>query len=365
MLAGSRARFHLAEYQRVIGVGPESFAGASLLETGCGPGSHSLILSTLLGPAGRLLSFDLSGVNVGKAERLLAENGAPRNFRFRVSSAESFDARGEEFDFVFSHNWLHHSEDEVLSLFNILRPLKNDGLFYLCTYQSRTFRSLICEMVRKHSVAFPPEDFLRLVPLSFPGGFAQHGFFQIIHYENIIDDYLVPHVRFAHLETLLPTFEAVGLMPITGGISRLLFRPTLFDVEDIPLKVAFRKTRHFDDIAEFRSAMRPTVFEPTVVPHLPPEAAYIPGLAAAAYEAQRSIEGRMLLSLALHRLRCEFATTWNNAATRFKALARLLDAVVTGDNAAYSLHSGEEWRVKEHPFAQQIVDSTPNSRCQR
>jgi SAM-dependent methyltransferase len=361
LLASSRAQFHLREYYRVTGVTPEAFAGTSLLETGCGPGSHSLILSNLVGPQGRLLSFDLSDVNIRKAEQMLATNHAPANYRFVVSSAEGFETSDDDFDFVFSHNWLHHSEDDVLSLFNILRPLKIGGLFYLCTYQSRTFRSLVCEMVRRHSLTFEHTPFLDLVPLCFPRGFAQHDFFQIIHYENIIDDYLVPNVRFAHLDTLLPAFQGWGLEPVMDGVSRLLLAPTLFDVEDIPLKVAFRKTRHFDDVGAFRSALEGSVFCPTNAPYLPAEAAHLPDLAERAYQALPSVERKMLLSLALHRLRCEFGVSSSNAAARFAALERLLQAVITGDHAAYSLHSGEEWRVKEHPLAQQIIDSTPHS----
>ncbi len=41
---------------------------------------------------------------------------------------------------------------------------------------------------------------------------------------------------------------------------------------------------------------------------------------------------------------------------------RLLTAVVTGDQAAYSLHAPDTWATKEHPLARQIVESTPHTR---
>ena len=361
LTADSRMRFHVGEYERVLARDVGSFRGKSLLETGCGPGSHSLILSRLLGPEGRLVSFDLSPGNIAKAERLLSAQQAPGNYTFRVSAAESFETDDPAFDFVFAHNWLHHSEDEVLSLFNILKPLKVGGVFYLCTYQSRTFRALVCELVRRHSLTFDRAAFLRLVPMCFPGGFARYSFFQIIHYENIIDDYLVPNVRFGHLDEMLPAFARCGLQAIDAGISQLLRQPTLFHLEDLPLKVAFTKTRHFDRVEDFRRELA-SVFSPSVFPFLPPEAAHLPALAERAYAAQSSIDGRMLLSLALHGLRCDFAASTNNASERFGAMERLLTAVATGDHAAYSLHAPDTWATKEHPLARQIVESTPYTR---
>ncbi len=95
---------------------------------------------------------------------------------------------------------------------------------------------------------------------------------------------------------------------------------------------------------------------------MPDEAAHLPALAERAYAAQESVEGRMLLSLALHGLRCDFATSSANASERFRAMDRLLTAVVTGDHAAYSLHAPDTWATKEHPLARQIVESTPHTR---
>jgi len=359
--AGARTLFHRSEYQRVLGLRPEDFRGRSLLESGCGPGSHSLMLANLLGPEGRLLSFDLSAINVAKAERLLAINDAPSQYRFVVSDAESFSTADPAFDFVFSHNWLHHSDDPLRSLFNILQPLKVGGLFYLCTYQARTFRALICEFVRRRSLSFDQQSFLQLVPLCFPGGFAQFNFFQIIHYENLIDDYLVPCVRFAHLDHLAPALARGGLSLVTGGVSALLQRRNLFDIEDIPLKIGFRKLEHFDDFAVFSAAVGESLFTESV-PHLPAEAAHLSSLVDDAFDAVARDDGnhgQMLLAMALHGLRCQFATTSGNAAHRFASLSRMLNAVITRDNRAYSLHAPDVWVTKAHPMADEIVRTTP------
>lgn len=364
LTAEGRTTFHRSEYHRVLGLRPEEFNRLSILESGCGPGSHSLILSNLAGPTGRLRSFDLSAVNIGKARQLLVSNGAPANYDFTVSDAETFTTDEPPFDVVCSHNWLHHSEDPLRSLFNILKPLKVGGMFYLCTYQARTFRALICEFVRRQSLTFDHEAFLRLVPFCFPGGFAQFNFYQIIHYENLIDDYLVPCVRFAHLDSLAPALERGGLTLRAMGVSSLLQKPDLFDVEDIPLKVGFTKVAHFDDFDTFAAAVGVPLFTESV-PFLPAEAAHLSALVDQAFDSVDSAgmsQGRMLLAMALHGLRCQFATTAGNAPHRFAALERMLTAVISGNNGAYSLHAPDVWATKAHPLADEIVRTTPNSR---
>ena len=362
--AEGRTSFHHSEYQRVLGLRPEDFSGCSILESGCGPGSHSLILSNLAGPNGRMRSFDLFPVNIEKGRELLVSKRASSNFDFSVSDAETFVTNEPPFDIVISHNWLHHSEDPLRSLFNILKPLKVGGLFYLCTYQARTFRALICELVRRQSLTFDHQAFLRFVPFCFPGGFAQFNFYQIIHYENLIDDYLVPCVRFAHLDSLAPALERIGLTLLESGVSSLLLKSNLFDIEDIPLKVGFTKVAHFDDFDTFAATVGLSLFTETV-PFLPAEAAHLPGLVDRAFGVAGNAgipHGQMLLAMAMHGLRCQFATTSGNAPHRFAALERLLAAVISGNNGAYSLHAPDVWATKAHPLADAIVRTTPKSR---
>jgi SAM-dependent methyltransferase len=363
--AEGRAQFHEVEYLRVLGLKDQGLQNQSILETGCGPGSHSLILSNLIGENGRLRSFDLSDINVAKAEALLAEHNAPNNYRFSVSAAENFSVINEpQFDIVMSHNWLHHSDDPLLSLFNILKPLKIGGKFYLCTYQACTFRALIFEFIRRRSLLFDQGRFLKLTPFFFPGGFSQFNFYQIIHYENLIDDYLVPRVRFAHIDHLSPTLLRGGLEIISSGVSSILLRPDLFDVEEIPLKVGFTKIKHFETFNEFSQAIGGNIFTETV-PRLPAEYSHLSDLVDCAFNAVTTSglpDGEMFLAMALHGLRCQFATSHNNTSRRFFCLERMLKAVVSGNNSAYSLHAPDEWSTKSHPLADEIIKTTPSTK---
>lgn len=172
--------------------------GKSVLESGCGPGSHTRIIADLIGKGGKLTSFDLSEKNIEKVKVYFEKNPKDVGLELFTTSAEEFSYEKSSFDVVFSHNWIHHSDDPVKSLFNIIKPLKVGGLFYLCTYQSRTFRSLILELLRPFTLKLEVDNFLKMVPLAFPEGFAHFGHYPIIFYENLIDDYLVPNVRFTH-----------------------------------------------------------------------------------------------------------------------------------------------------------------------
>jgi len=363
--AESRARFHESEYLRVLGLKEHGLQGQSILESGCGPGSHSLILSNLIGKNGRLRSFDLSAINISKAEALLAEYKAPNNYSLSISDAENFSSFDEsQFDIVMSHNWLHHSDNPLLSLFNILKPLKMGGKFYLCTYQALTFRALICEFVRRRSLTFDHERFLKLVPFFYPGGFSQFNFHQIIHYENLIDDYLVPCVRFTHLDHLAPTLLRGGLEIISSGVSNILYKPDLFDIEEIPLKVGFTKIKHFETFHEFSQMIDGSIFIETV-PRLPAKYSHFSDLVDFAFETvarSESSDGEMFLAMALHGLRCQFATTYNNTDRRFFCLERMLKAVISGNNREYSIHAADEWLTKSHPLADEIIRTTPGTK---
>jgi 2-polyprenyl-3-methyl-5-hydroxy-6-metoxy-1,4-benzoquinol methylase len=206
----SRVLYHIKEYERVFARDISFLKGKAVLESGCGPGSHSRIIADLIGSGGKLTMFDLSEKNTEKVKIYFDKNSKDVDLEIHTIPAEQFRYKKNSFDVVFCHNWIHHSEDPVKSLLNIIQPLKVDGLFYICTYQSRTFRSLICELLRPFTLKIEVSEFLKFVPLSFPEGFAHFGHYPIIFYENLIDDYLVPNVRFTHYDLVKKLFEKLG-----------------------------------------------------------------------------------------------------------------------------------------------------------
>jgi len=277
--------------------------------------------------------------------------------------AENFQYRKNSFDVVFCHNWIHHSDDPVKSLINIIKPLKVGGLFYLCTYQSRTFRSLICELLRPFTLKADVNEFLKMVPLSFPEGFAHFGHYPIIFYENLIDDYLVPNVRFTHYDLLKKLFENLSFELIEEGVSDLLRRKKMFDVEEIPLKLAFKKVKDIDYDELVSTISINDFYEESSIPFLSKEHQTIIHQLTELASAQKNQSQLNLFCLAVHRFRCHFALDFDTK-RRFEALKRFMIALQSGENDLYSIHNDNEqsaYQTKQHPLHALIQKTTPSS----
>jgi ubiquinone/menaquinone biosynthesis C-methylase UbiE len=359
----SRIAFHIKEYERVFANDISFLKGKSVLESGCGPGSHTRIIADLIGKAGKLTSFDLSEKNIEKVKIYFETNPKGVDLEILTSPAEQFSYKNNSFDVVFCHNWIHHSDDPVKSLFNIIKPLKVGGLFYLCTYQSRTFRSLICELLRPFTLKIDVNDFLKKVPLAFPEGFAHFGHYPIIFYENLIDDYLVPNVRFTHYEILKKLFGQLGFEIIEEGVSDLLRRKRMFDVEEIPLKLVFKKIKEVDYDQLTSTISINDFYEESSIPFLSKEQQTIIQELSQLGSAISNQSELSLFCLAVHRFRCHFALDFD-AHKRFESMKRFVNALQSGTNDQYSIHNDHEQSAyisKQHPLYTLIQKTTPST----
>ena len=359
----SRVSFHIKEYERTFARDISFLKGKSVLESGCGPGSHSRIIADLIGVGGKLTMFDLSEKNIEKVKVYFGHNPKDVELEILTVPAEEFQYGKNSFDVVFCHNWIHHSDDPVKSLLNLIKPLRVDGVFYLCTYQSRTFRSLICELLRPFTLKADVNEFLRMVPLSFPEGFSHFGHYPIIFYENLIDDYLVPNVRFTHYDVLKKLFLKLGFELIEEGVSNLLKRKKMFDIEEIPLKLAFKKVKEVDYDALVSNISINDFYEESSIPFLAHEdQAIIHELSVLASAIKTQIELN-LFCLAVHRFRCHFALEFD-AVKRFEGMKRFLRALQSGEYDLYSIHNENEqaaYNSKQHPLHTLIQKTTPSS----
>jgi len=359
----SRVAFHVNEYERVFASDISFLKGKSVLESGCGPGSHTRIIADLIGKGGKLTSFDLSEKNIEKVKVYFEKNPKDVDLELFTTSAEHFSYKKKSFDVVFSHNWIHHSDDPVKSLFNIIKPLKVGGLFYLCTYQSRTFRSLICELLRPFTVKLDVDNFLKMVPLAFPEGFAHFGHYPIIFYENLIDDYLVPNVRFTHYDLLKKLFEKLGFEIIEEGVSNLLRRKKMFDIEEIPLKLVFKKIADIDYDQLSPAILISDFYEESSLPFLSQEYQTIFHQLSELASMKKTEMELSLFCLAIHRFRCHFALDFDMH-KRLESMKRFVTTLQSGINDFYSIHNELEQAAyinKRHPLHYLIQKTTPST----
>ena len=121
------------------------------LDAGCGTGVCSLALAQL---AGEVAAIDLSRGSLDTARRLAAERGRT-NINFQQGSLLNLPFADGSFDLVFSWGVIHHTDDPLGALDELVRVLRPDGTLVLAVYL-RTGLTWIHELIRHTCLHLPP-----------------------------------------------------------------------------------------------------------------------------------------------------------------------------------------------------------------
>ena len=105
---------------------PHLQAGMRLLDCGCGPGSITLDLATVVAP-GEVVGIDLDPVSVELARKQAVESQLTQ-VRFEVANVYELPFPAASFDVIFSHALLLHVREPVSALKEMRRVLKRGGL---------------------------------------------------------------------------------------------------------------------------------------------------------------------------------------------------------------------------------------------
>jgi ubiquinone/menaquinone biosynthesis C-methylase UbiE len=138
---GTRAFFDEVERQRYAEYAPwmrsvmgfDRFAGARLLEIGCGMGTD--LLQFARGGA-RCTGIDLTPRSVEITRHRFALYGLPGDFT--LSDAEHLPFRDESFDVVYSNGVLHHTPDTSGAVREVHRVLKPGGSAKVMLYHKHS-----------------------------------------------------------------------------------------------------------------------------------------------------------------------------------------------------------------------------------
>ncbi|HVC33759.1 MAG TPA: methyltransferase domain-containing protein [Chloroflexota bacterium] len=101
-------------------------AGMDLVDCGCGPGSITLDLATLVAP-GSVVGIDVAQRQLDYARALAAQRGVP-NVRFEPGDVYAMPFPDASFDAAFAHNLLQHVRDPLRALRETRRVLKPGGV---------------------------------------------------------------------------------------------------------------------------------------------------------------------------------------------------------------------------------------------
>ena len=110
---------------------PYLSAGVSVLDCGCGPGSISLGIASLIAP-GRIVGVDAGTSQIEKATADAANAGVS-NAEFRTADAYALPFDDATFDRVFSHALIEHLAEPQRVIHEMVRVLKPGGHLGVCS----------------------------------------------------------------------------------------------------------------------------------------------------------------------------------------------------------------------------------------
>lgn len=103
----------------------------SVLDCGCGPGTMTLGIASILGP-GQVIGIDFAASQIEKAKRLAAELFI-ENVTFQIASCYSLPFSDTTFDRIFSHALMEHLSTPMQALKELFRVLKPGGYIGVCS----------------------------------------------------------------------------------------------------------------------------------------------------------------------------------------------------------------------------------------
>jgi ubiquinone/menaquinone biosynthesis C-methylase UbiE len=101
--------------------------GQAVLDVGCGPGTISSDLATLVGPGGHVVGIDSAETVVEQAQDLARSRGIS-NVEFRTANVFALPFAAGTFDVVHAHQVLQHVGDASAALREMRRVAKPGGV---------------------------------------------------------------------------------------------------------------------------------------------------------------------------------------------------------------------------------------------
>ena len=105
---------------------PHLFSGATVLDVGCGPGTITADLASIVTPA-RVTALELTDAALDLARGEVAHRGLT-NVDFAVGDVQALDFPDHTFDVVHAHQVLQHVADPVAALCEMRRVARPGGL---------------------------------------------------------------------------------------------------------------------------------------------------------------------------------------------------------------------------------------------
>lgn len=147
---------YLPEYQESenhwrLFYSPEEVQNTTVLDAGCGTGVFSLIFAR--NGASQVTGIDISEGSLNTGRKLKKKFGL-NNLAFQNESMLNLPFQDKHFDIVWAWGTVHHTEDPIRSIRELIRVLKKGGSLLLAVY-TRTRLTFIHEIIRKTLIRTP------------------------------------------------------------------------------------------------------------------------------------------------------------------------------------------------------------------
>lgn len=148
--------------------------GDLCIDATMGNGHDTLLLSSLCGPTGSVLAFDIQELALQRTRELLKKEQAPDNYQLLLASHESMEHYAPEetvscitFNFGYlpggDHEKATHADSSIPALDAALRLLKKGGLLSLCIYSGGDSGFQERDAILKYLKELDPKRYLVIV----------------------------------------------------------------------------------------------------------------------------------------------------------------------------------------------------------
>ena len=204
-------KYHKKNFQKYFVLKENQFKGKEILDTGAGPGVHSVILSML---KANVTAVDLSKENMKKLN-FFKKIYKLKKLKYIRHDLSNKIKGNKKYDLISVHNWIQHTPNPYLILKNLSQKIDKGGKIYISCYQSNTFRTTIGNIARSLLL---PSDFDLMLKLGlslFPLGFKKYKNMDHAQFGLMFDDFFTPYFHTVTYKDLISDFNSLGLKPIT------------------------------------------------------------------------------------------------------------------------------------------------------
>jgi 2-polyprenyl-3-methyl-5-hydroxy-6-metoxy-1,4-benzoquinol methylase len=236
-IGNAQRNFHRLRFNYFFKENLTKVKGKKLLDAGCGPGVHSIILDEILKNGdNKIFSLDILNSNIQKLNKL------KKKYKSKIifSGVHDFTKKLKgNFDYVICQNWIPHSQNPEKCLINIFDTVPVNGKIYLSIYHEYNFRWLVSYIARRIIKDSDFKYFLSNESKLFKKPLMSYGNKDDIFFESMICDYFSPTIYLTNYKKIIEFFHKYGFQILNKGSFSPLHHKNDVNLDNHLVKISF------------------------------------------------------------------------------------------------------------------------------